>query len=110
VITLDASLYGSHIDANVVKTLTIKTKFASYSGNAGITNDLDVILTPIVCSCAAMAWTAPAFDTITVPTASTGSVAMSVVSDPYIRPPTSDDSEKANVPAFNRCFEATDTS
>lgn len=106
-LTVTPNVYTSLIDESVTVTIKILTKFADYPTNAGDSTNFGVTLNPVTCSCAAMAWTAPSIDTITVAHVSTGTVTMSASNgDPIIRAPTSDDSAKASTPAFKRCYDS----
>ena len=106
-LTVTPNDYTSNIDSSVTIVLKILTKFADYGANAGDSTDFSVTLNPVICSCAAMAWTAPTIDTITVAHVSSGTVTMSAVNgDPIIRAPTSDDSAKSSTPAFKRCYDS----
>lgn len=105
---IDPQQYGSHIDAQVSKTLTIETKFASWGANNGNSQTISVTIDPITCSCAAMAWTAPTVETITVDTPANSATDMLMSGNsPKIYYPTADDSAKSSNVAFNRCFETT---
>ena len=107
---IDPQQYGSHIDSAVSATLTIETKYASWASNSGITQSFSVTMNPITCSCDAMAWTAPSFDSTTVDApASSATEILMTGSAPIIRAPTSDDSAKSSNVAFNRCFLTTNT-
>ena len=107
---IDPQQYSSHIDSAVSATLTIETKYASWASNGGITQSFSVTMNPITCSCDAMAWTAPSFDSTTVDApASSATEILMTGSAPIIRAPTSDDSAKSSNVAFNRCFLTTNT-
>jgi len=110
-LTIDPQLYGSHIDSNVVRTLTVTTKFDTWTSNAGSTATLQVTMTPATCDCSAMAWSAPTVDTakVNTPAASATFILMSG-STPIIRAPTSSDAAKATNVQFARCFNSATTS
>ena len=104
---VDSKLYPSAISADVVTTIKITTKYADWNTNAGSTSTIAVTIAKVACNCAAMAWTTPALQTVTVNVAATLELPTTQVnSDPYFPAPVSSDAAKATDANFNACWEA----
>ena len=104
---VDSTLYPSTISADVVKTLRVTTTFADWGANAGSQSTIQVTISTLSCSCAAMAWSAPTTQTVTVNIDATLDLPVTQVgSDPYFPQPVADDSAKSTNAAFNACWEA----
>ena len=95
-LTIDPSVYGSHISSTVSETLTITTTFADHNGPS-TTSTIAVTINTISCDCSAMAWTAP--------TAVTATVNVDASGTPTVPAPVSDDSARSSNTAFSACWE-----
>ena len=104
---VNPSLFPEAIGVDKVFVLKITTKFASWSTNTGSVSTISVTLKPTSCSCAAMAWTQPTIQSVTVNIAATAKVLGTTQSgsDPYFPPPVSSDAAKATNTQFNACWE-----
>ena len=96
-LTIDPSVYGSHIASTVSETLTITTTYADWASNSGTTSTIAVTINPISCSCNSLAWTAP--------TAVTATVAINASGTPTVPAPVSDTSATSTDAAFSACYE-----
>ena len=95
-LTIDPSVYGSHISSTVSETLTITTTFADHGGPSS-TKTIAVTINTLNCSCTALAWTTPTAVVATINIDATGT--------PTVPAPVSDDSARSSNSAFSACYE-----
>jgi hypothetical protein len=97
VLTIDTTQLA-YSSSTISKTLTVKTTFTDWAGNAGNSaSQITLQVTSTSCDCTAMAWTAPSIATQTVQI--DGSVT------PSVNVPTADDSARSSTPAFENCYD-----
>ena len=96
-LTIDPSVYGSHISSSISETLTVTTTFEDWVSNGGSTSTIAVTINTIACDCSSLAWTAPTVTSTTINVDASGT--------PSIPDPVSDTSAQSSVPAFSACYE-----
>jgi hypothetical protein len=106
-LTINTLNYPTEITtATKAITIDVKTKFADSDYSTPETStQIVVTISKAVCSCAAMAWTAPTISVGTVQLGATLELPTTQVStNPYFPPPVSSDAAKSTNAAFNQCW------
>ena len=94
-LTIDPSVYGSHIASTVSETLTITTTYADWSGPS-TTSTIGVTINTIGCACTSLGWGAP--------TAVTATVAINASDTPTVPAPVSNTDARSSDAAFDSCY------